>query len=119
LSRRSACSGADPLRSGQCRIMMVRVILPVHLRTLARVSGEVSFDLAGPVTPRAILDAIEARYPMLRGTIRNQTTQQRRPLVRFFACEQDISHDSPDTVLPDAIAQGTEPFLIIGSMAGG
>lgn len=99
--------------------MMVRVVIPVHLRTLAGVNGELSFDLPPPVTAQAILDAIEARYPMLLGTIRDQATKKRRPLVRFFACEQDISHDSPDLPLPEAVANGKEPFLIIGSMAGG
>lgn len=98
---------------------MIRVVLPAHLRTLARVDGEVTLDVPSPVTQRAILDALEARYPMLRGTIREHVTQQRRPFVRFFACEQDLSHESPDTPLPDAVATGVEPFLIVGAMAGG
>lgn len=98
---------------------MVRVYLPAHLRTMARVSGEVALALDGPVTPRAILDALEARYPMLRGLIRDHTTQRRRALVRFFACGQDISHESVDIALPDAIATGAEPFMIVGAIAGG
>jgi sulfur-carrier protein len=97
----------------------VRVELPAHLRTLAKVTGEVSFEIEGPITQRTVLDALEARYPALSGTIRDHTTQQRRPFLRFFACEQDISHESPDTPLPAAIAQGAEPFLIIGATAGG
>lgn len=98
---------------------MIRVVLPAHLRTLARVNGEVQIDVMGPVTQRSVLDAIEARYPMLRGTIRDHVTQERRAFVRFFACEQDLSHDSPDAPLPDAVATGAEPFLIVGAMAGG
>jgi hypothetical protein len=98
---------------------MIRVVLPAHLRTLARIDGDVEMEIDGPVTQRAILDAIEARYPMLRGTIRDHVTQRRRPFVRFFACAQDLSHESPDTPLPDAVARGTEPFMIIGAMAGG
>jgi hypothetical protein len=98
---------------------MIRVVLPAHLRTLARVDGEVKLDVAGPVTRGAVLDALEARYPMLRGTIRDHITQERRPFLRFFACEQDLSHESPDTVLPDAVATGAEPFLVVGAMAGG
>ena len=98
---------------------MIRVVLPAHLRTLARVNGEVALDLPGPVTQRAILDALEARYPMLRGTIRDHVTLKRRPFVRFFACEQDLSHEPPDTPLPAAVATGAEPFLIVGAMAGG
>jgi molybdopterin converting factor small subunit len=98
---------------------MIRVVLPAHLRTLARVDGEVALDVEGPVTQRSVLDALEARYPMLRGTIRDQVTQQRRAFVRFFACEQDLSHELPDTPLPDAVATGAEPFLIVGAMAGG
>jgi hypothetical protein len=98
---------------------MIRVILPQHLRTLAHVDREVQVDVPGPVTPRSILDAIEARYPMLRGTMRDQVTQQRRPLVRFFACEEDVSHDPPDAPLPEAVATGAEPFFIIGAIAGG
>jgi sulfur-carrier protein len=98
---------------------MIRVVLPTHLRKLARVDGEVRLDVAGPVTQRTILDALEACYPMLRGTIRDQVTQRRRPFVRFFACEQDLSHDPPDAPLPDAVATGSEPFLVVGAMAGG
>jgi molybdopterin synthase sulfur carrier subunit len=98
---------------------MIRVILPYHLRTLAHVGAEVQLDVTGPVTPRAILDALEARFPMLCGTIRDHVTKQRRPLLRFWACEQDISHDSPDNTLPDAIATGAEPFFIVGAIAGG
>jgi sulfur-carrier protein len=98
---------------------MIRVVLPAHLRTLAHVQGELKLDVAGPITPRAILDALEAAYPMLRGTIRDQVTLQRRAFVRFFACEQDVSQDSPDDPLPEAVAAGAEPFLIIGAMAGG
>ena len=98
---------------------MIRVVLPAHLRTLARVNGEVTFEVAGPVTQRSILDALEARYPMLRGTIRDHVTQKRRPFVRFFACEQDLSHEPPDTPLPEAVMSGAEPFLIVGAMAGG
>ncbi len=98
---------------------MIRVVLPAHLRTLARVEGEVELQVEGPVTQRSILDALEARYPMLRGTIRDHVTRQRRPFVRFFACRQDVSHEPPDTPLPDTVATGTEPFLIVGAMAGG
>ena len=98
---------------------MIRVGLPAHLRKLARVDREVTLEVAGPVTQRSVLDALEARYPMLRGTIRDQVTQQRRPFVRFFACEEDLSHESPDAPLPDAVATGAEPFLVIGAMAGG
>jgi len=98
---------------------MIRVVLPAHLRTLAQVGAEVEVDLAGAVTQRAILDAIERRYPMLQGTIRDHGTFKRRPFVRFFACEQDLSHDAPDTPLPDAVASGAEPFLIVGAIAGG
>jgi molybdopterin synthase sulfur carrier subunit len=98
---------------------MIRVMLPAHLRMLARVSGEVQVEVDGPVTTRAVLDAVEARYPMLRGAIREHGTLQRRPFVRFFACEQDLSHDSPDVPLPEAVAAGAEPFLIVGAMAGG
>jgi sulfur-carrier protein len=100
-------------------MVMIRVVLPAHLRTLARVGGEVELHVAGPVTQASVLDALEARYPMLRGTIRDHVTQRRRPFVRFFACEQDLSHESPDTPLPDAVATGAEPFLIVGAMAGG
>ena len=98
---------------------MIRVVLPAHLRTLARVGGEVTLDFEGPVTQRSVLDALEARYPMLRGTIRDHVTQRRRPFVRFFACAEDVSHDSPDAPLPDAVAAGAEPFLVVGAMAGG
>ena len=98
---------------------MIRVALPAHLRTLARVSGEVQLDLQGRPTQRAVLDALEARYPMLRGTIRDHVTQRRRAFVRFFACEQDLSHELPDTPLPDAVAIGAEPLVILGAMAGG
>jgi hypothetical protein len=98
---------------------MIRVVLPFHLRTLARVDGEVTLAVDGPVTQRSILDALEARFPTLRGTVRDHTTQKRRPLVRFFACEEDVSHDSPDEPLPAAIASGAEPFLIVGAVAGG
>ena len=98
---------------------MIRVVLPAHLRTLARVDGEVQLQVDGPLTQRAVLDALEARYPMLRGTIRDHVSQQRRAFVRFFACEQDLSHELPDTPLPDAVATGGEPFLIVGAIAGG
>ncbi|MDF0668465.1 MAG: MoaD/ThiS family protein [Nitrospira sp.] len=98
---------------------MVRVILPQHLRTLARVNGEVTLDVDGPVTQRAVLDALEASYPVLRGTVRDHVTLKRRPFIRFFACEQDLSHESPDAPLPDAVVTGSEPFLIVGAMAGG
>ncbi|MGH7233058.1 MAG: MoaD/ThiS family protein [Nitrospiraceae bacterium] len=98
---------------------MIRVVLPSHLRTLARVAGEVTLDVEGQVTQRSVLDALEARYPMLRGTIRDQVTQKRRPFVRFFACEQDLSHELQDAPLPEAVATGAEPFLIVGAMAGG
>jgi len=98
---------------------MIRVVLPAHLRTLAQVDGEVQLSLDGGVTQRAVLDALEARYPTLKGTIRDQVTQQRRSFVRFFACEEDLSHESPDSPLPQRVAAGDEPFLIIGAMAGG
>jgi len=98
---------------------MIRVELPQHLRTLARISGEVKLEVAAPVTQRSVLDALEARYPMLQGTIRDHVTQQRRPFLRFFACQEDLSHESPDAPLPDAVASGTEPLLIIGAIAGG
>jgi hypothetical protein len=98
---------------------MIRVVLPTHLRTLAKVSSEVKLELAGPVTQRAILDALETQYPMLKGTIRDHGTLKRRPFLRFFACEEDLSHESPDTPLPDAVASGAEPFFIIGAIAGG
>jgi len=98
---------------------MIRIVLPAHLRTLARVDGEVTLHIEGPVTQRSVLDALEDRYPMLRGTIRDQVTLRRRPFVRFFACKQDLSHEPPDAPLPDAVATGVEPFLIVGAMAGG
>lgn len=98
---------------------MIRVELPYHLRTLAGVRGEVALDVEGPVTQRTVLDALEARFPMLRGTVRDHTTFRRRPFVRFFACQQDFSHESPDAPLPDAVAGGVEPFLIVGAIAGG
>ena len=99
--------------------MIVRVVLPAHLRTLARVDGEVKVDVDGPVTQRSVLDALEARYPMLRGTIRDQVSHQRRAFLRLFACEEDLSHESPDAPLPDPVARGAEPLLIVGAMAGG
>ena len=98
---------------------MIRVVLPAHLRTLARVGGEVTLHVEGPVTLRSVLEALETRYPMLRGTIRDHVTERRRPFVRFFACEQDLSHESPDAPLPDVVATGAEPLLIVGAMAGG
>ena len=98
---------------------MIRIILPPHLRTLAGVSGDVELEVAAPVTQRAVLDALEARYPMLRGTIRDHVTQQRRAFLRFFACEQDLSHDPPDAPLPEAVASGKEPFIVLGAIAGG
>lgn len=98
---------------------MIRVVLPAHLRTLARFDHDVMLELAGPVTQRSILDALEARFPMLRGTIRDHVTHKRRAFVRFYACGEDLSNESPDTALPDAVASGAEPFLVIGAMAGG
>ena len=98
---------------------MIVVVLPPHLRTLAHISGDVQLEVPGQITQRAVLDALEARYPMLCGTIRDQVTKERRPFLRFFACEQDFSHESPDAPLPDAVASGKEPFLIIGAIAGG
>jgi hypothetical protein len=98
---------------------MIRVILPPHLRTLAHVEGEVKLEIEGNVTQRSVLDALEARYPALCGTVRDQVTQQRRPYLRFFACEEDLSHEPPDAALPSAVASGAEPFLIIGAIAGG
>jgi molybdopterin synthase sulfur carrier subunit len=98
---------------------MIRVELPAHLRTLAGVGSEVTLDVTGRVTLRSVLDALEASYPVLRGTIRDHVTECRRPFVRFFACEQDLSHEPPDTLLPDAVAAGTEPFLVVGAMSGG
>jgi molybdopterin synthase sulfur carrier subunit len=98
---------------------MIRVVLPTHLRTLARVKGKIELELEGPVTQRSILDALEAKYPVLRGTIRDHGTQQRRSFIRFFACGEDWSHESPDAPLPEAVATGAEPFLIVGALAGG
>ena len=98
---------------------MIRVVLPAHLRKLARVGGEVQVEVEGPVTQRAVLDALEARHPVLRGTIRDQVTYRRRAFIRFFACAQDLSSEAPDAPLPDAVAEGTEPFLVVGAMAGG
>ncbi len=99
--------------------MTIRVVLPAHLRTLARVNGEVKVDVTGPVTVATVLDALETTYPMLRGTIRDQVSRQRRPFLRFFACEEDLSHDPVDRPLPDAVANGAEPLLVVGAMAGG
>jgi sulfur-carrier protein len=98
---------------------MVRVILPVHLRTLARVDGEVTLDVEGEVTQGSVLDALESRYPVLCGTIRDHVTRQRRPFLRFFACDEDLSHEPPDAPLPQAVASGAEPFLVVGAIAGG
>jgi hypothetical protein len=98
---------------------MIRVVLPTHLRKLARVEREVTVEVAPPITQRTVLDALEARYPMLKGTIRDQSTFVRRPFVRFFACERDLSHEPPDAPLPDAVAAGTEPLMVVGAMAGG
>ena len=98
---------------------MIRVELPTHLRRLANVEGEVKLEVAGPVTQRSVLDALEARYPMLRGTIRDHGSVKRRPMLRFFACEEDLSHESPDAPLPDAVAAGTEPFIVLAAIAGG
>ena len=99
--------------------MTIRVVLPAHLRTLAQVSGEVQIEVAGQITQRTVLDALEARYPMLQGTIRDHVTKERRAFVRFFACEEDLSHESPDAGLPDAVASGAEPLLVVGAIAGG
>jgi len=99
--------------------VVIRVLLPAHLRALARINGEVKLEIEGEVTQRSILDSLEARYPMLRGTIRDHVTQQRRPFVRFFACELDLSHESPDAPLPEAVVTAAEPFLIVGAVAGG
>ena len=98
---------------------MIRVVLPAHLRTLARIDGEVHLDVSDPVTQRSVLDALEDRYPVLRGTIRGHGSGPRRAFIRFFACERDMSHDPPDAPLPDAVAAGAEPFLVVGAMAGG
>ena len=99
--------------------MMIRIVLPFHLRNLAHVGSEVTLEIEGAVTQRSVLDTLEARYPMLRGAIRDHDTQQRRPFLRFFACEEDLSHESPDTPLPEAVASGKEPFIVIGAIAGG
>jgi hypothetical protein len=98
---------------------MIRLVLPAHLRTLAHLDGEVTLDVEGQATQRSVLDALEASYPMLRGTIRDHVTRRRRPYLRFFACEEDVSHELPDAPLPDAVATGSEPFLVVGAMAGG
>ncbi|PYR24685.1 MAG: hypothetical protein DMF98_14630 [Acidobacteria bacterium] len=98
---------------------MIRIVLPAHLRTLAQVNDEVHIDLAGQVTQQSVLDALEARYPVLRGTIRDHVTHRRRPFLRFFACAEDLSHELPDSPLPEAVATGAEPFLVVGAMAGG
>jgi sulfur-carrier protein len=98
---------------------MIRVVLPAHLRTIAKVSGEVALDVDGEITQRSVLDALEASYPMLRGTIRDQSTHERRAFVRFFACQEDLSHEPPDAPLPREVAKGSEPFLVVGAMAGG
>jgi sulfur-carrier protein len=98
---------------------MIRLVLPFHLRNLARIEGEVSLDVEAPVTQRRVFDALESRFPMLKGTIRDHTTQLRRPFIRFYACERDLSHDPPDTELPEVVARGEEPLLVIGAIAGG
>lgn len=98
---------------------MIRIVLPYHLRTLARVGDEVALPVSGPATQRSVLDALEARYPVLRGTIRDHATHERRAFLRFFACERDLSHEPPDALLPDAVAEGREPYLVVGAMAGG
>ena len=98
---------------------MIRIVLPYHLRNLAQISGEVELEIAGDVTQRAVLDALEARYPMLRGTLRDHTTKLRRPFIRFYACEEDLSNAAPDDLLPEAVAKGEEPLLVIGAIAGG
>lgn len=100
-------------------MIRIRVVLPAHLRTLAGITGEVKLEMEDQATQQSILNALEARYPMLRGTIRDQVTQQRRPFIRFFACEQDLSHEQPDAPLPEPVTKGEEPFLIVGAMAGG
>jgi molybdopterin synthase sulfur carrier subunit len=112
-------SAGASAREGQATKPLIRVVLPYHLRNLARVGSEVALEVAPPVSVRSVLDALEARYPMLRGTIRDHVTQQRRPFLRFFACEEDLSHDSPDAPLPEAVAAGCEPLLVIGAIAGG
>ncbi len=98
---------------------MIRVMLPAHLRTLAHLKGEAELNIEGPITQRSVLDALENRYPVLRGTMRDQVTRQRRAFVRFFACEEDLSHEPPDALLPEAVANGTEPFMVVGAIAGG
>jgi molybdopterin synthase sulfur carrier subunit len=98
---------------------MIRVVLPAHLRTIAHVNGEVTLEVEGEITQRSVLDALEADYPMLRGTIRDRSTHKRRAFVRFFACEEDLSHEPPDAPLPQQVAKGTEPFMVVGAMAGG
>jgi molybdopterin synthase sulfur carrier subunit len=98
---------------------VIRIVLPPHLRTLAKVDGEVKLEVEGRATQRSVLDTLENKYPVLRGTIRDQVTQQRRPFLRFFACEQDLSHESPDAPLPDVVASGAEPFIVLGAIAGG
>ncbi len=98
---------------------MIRVVLPFHLRTLAQAGAEITLEVTGAITQRSVLDALESAYPMLRGTIRDLSTQQRRPFLRFFACEEDLSHEAPDAPLPEAVASGAEPFLIVGAIAGG
>jgi sulfur-carrier protein len=98
---------------------MIQVVLPAHLRTLARVNGDITLEIQGQATQRSVLDALEARYPMLQGTVRDHVTQQRRPYIRFFACAEDLSHESPDAPLPDQVVAGTEPFFIVGAIAGG
>jgi sulfur-carrier protein len=98
---------------------MILIVLPPHLKTLAKVTGDVQLEISGPITQRSVLDALEARYPMLRGTIRDHVTLQRRPFLRFFACSEDLTHESPDAPLPEAVASGREPFFIIGAIAGG
>ena len=115
----SSASNTSGGESGRIGIVMIRVELPQHLRTLAHVGREVEVEVEGPVTQRSVLDALEARYPMLRGTIRDHGTLQRRAFLRFFACEEDLSHESPDAPLPEAVVSGKEPFLIVGAIAGG
>lgn len=116
-------TGKSEVRSQKLKVSThtsaIRVVLPAHLRTLARVSDEVTLEIQGRPTTSSVIDAIETRFPVLRGTIRDQRTRERRPFIRFFACEQDLSHDPPDVPLPDAVIKGTEPFLVVGAMAGG
>jgi sulfur-carrier protein len=116
--RLAACR-LQPVVLAEEEPVMIRVELPAHLRTLARVEGAVQLDVEGPATIRAVLDALDVRYPMLRGTIRDHVTLQRRPFLRFFACEEDLSHEPPDTPLPEAVVNGSEPLLVVGAMAGG